>query len=547
MKIAMAQVNSRIGDLPFNTSCIINIIEKAKASGASLVVFPELSVCGYPPRDLLNFDPFIEQCLEAITQIASHCNGIAAIVGGPDFNKGNSGKRLFNAAFFLEAGKVKQVYHKGLLPDYDVFDEFRYFEPAKSFRIVEFQGKKIAITVCEDIWNLNQPALYSFTPMEELIEQSPDLIINISASPFSWNHCLERLSMVSNNARKYSLPIFYCNQMGAHTELIFDGGSSVFNSAGELVDSFEPFTEDLRVYHLEEIGKMKAREITESLSEDDICMLLHDALVMGLRDYFHKQGLKKAILGLSGGLDSALVLVLAARALGNENVWAILLPGPYSTDHSVIDARELAQKLNIRYDIISINDTVQTIMQAVEPLTKDTIPDTTEENVQARARAIILMALSNKFGHVLLNTSNKSEAAAGYGTLYGDMCGGLSVIGDLYKTQVFSLARFINASQEIIPEHTIIKPPSAELKPDQKDSDSLPEYPLLDSILFKYIEKQMTPGQIVASGHDADLVNKVVKLVNNSEFKRQQAPPALRVSSKAFGSGRQMPIVAKHL
>lgn len=547
MRIALAQVNLHVGNFTENTRQIIETIQQAQAVGAHLVVFSELSICGYPPRDLLLSDEFVRQCRDSVNKIAEHCTQIAAIVGGPDQNTSPDGKRLFNAAFFLENGKVSHVYHKGLLPDYDVFDEYRYFEPATTFKTIMFRGRRIALTICEDLWNLNQQPLYSFNPMDFLLKENPDLMISISASPFSWNRVQERMLTMSGNARKYNLPLFYLNQVGCHTELIFDGGSAVYNSQGMLVDCFEPFKADLRVYDLDEVNADPGKPLPALSDDEQRSKLIYQALVMGVRDYFVKSGIKKAILGLSGGLDSALVLVLACHALGKENVWAILMPGPYSSDHSVEDARQLAQNLDVKYDIISINTITDTLDQVLKPLFKGTSPDITEENLQARARAIVLMGLSNKFGHMLLNTSNKSEAAVGYGTLYGDMAGGLSVIGDVYKTQAYELANYINSLGDIIPENIISKPPSAELRPDQKDTDSLPEYSVLDEILYCYIEKQMSKKQIVDSGFEMNLVSRVINMVDKSEFKRLQSPPILRVSSKAFGPGRQMPIVAKYL
>jgi NAD+ synthase (glutamine-hydrolysing) len=546
MRIALAQIYLHIGHFEYNTSRIIEAIDEARAQGADLVVFPEMTVCGYPPRDMLLFDEFILQCRKHIDLIAAHCKEIAAVVGGPDFNPNPSGKRLYNAAFFLENGEVAQVYHKGLLPTYDVFDEYRYFEPATTFNTISFQGKRIALTVCEDIWNLGRHPLYPFNPMDQMMKEGPDLMINISASPFSWNRGPERLFMVSENARKYKLPLFYANQVGAHTELIFDGGSAVFNPEGDLVETFEPFCEGVKVFDLDAVTAHPGNPIPALISQEEKDSLIYQALVLGIKEYFKNTGIKKAILGLSGGLDSALVLVLAAEALGKENVWAVLLPGPFSSDHSVDDARQLSENLGVKYDIISINPVVESLQNTLEPHFAGLPSGIAEENLQARARAIILMGLSNKFGHMLLNTSNKSEAAVGYGTLYGDMCGGLAVIGDVYKTEAYDLARYINRNQELIPENIITKPPSAELKPNQKDTDSLPEYDVLDAILFKYIERQMGAAEIIAAGHDQQVVEKVLHMVNSNEYKRQQTPPILRVSSKAFGPGRLMPVVAKY-
>ncbi len=545
MKIALSQFNAHVGHFGYNVSRMISSLESARKQGADLVVFSEMSVCGYPPKDLLETDEFIQKCLEGLVEVATHCQDIAAIVGSPSLNKEGRGKRLYNSAFFLYGGKVRQVYNKALLPTYDVFEEYRYFEPATNFRVVAFKGKKIALTVCEDIWNLDNFALYPSTPMDILIKQEPDLMINIGASPFAWSRVEERMEVFTENARKYQLPLFYVNQLGGQTDLIFDGGSCVINSKGKLVGSLGYFKEDLRIFDLQDVEKQQGLPVSPLNGEEEKNSLLYDALVMGVRDYFRKSGIKKAILGLSGGLDSALTLVIASEALGRENLWAVLLPGPFSSDHSVKDAVQLADNLGVKYDELSINEVVSSFEDSLKPFFKDLPPDIAEENIQARARAAMLMGLSNKFGHMLLNTSNKSEAAVGYGTLYGDMCGGLSVIGDLYKTEVFSLARYINREQEIIPENTLEKPPSAELKADQKDADALPEYHILDPILFQYIEKKMSPQQIVEDGNEAALVEKIIRLVDGSEFKRHQSPPVLRVSQKGFGAGRKLPLVAK--
>ena len=559
MIIALAQLNFVVGDFEFNTRRIVQSIEDARRQGADLVVFSELSVCGYPPADLLNMDGFVQTCLKQVDHIAAVCQGVAAVVGAPSFNDGPKGKKLFNSAFLLSDGKVQFRYDKGLLPTYDVFDEYRYFEPAEVFHTVPFMDKRIALTVCEDLWDIGPRPMYRFHPMDQLAKESPDLIINISASPFSWNRCGERLSTFAENARRYNLPVFLVNQMGAHSELIFDGGSAAFNAAGELAGRFEPFEEGLRLYDLNALGgaagsgqvpavdpAVVTNQTAAGPGQEEKNALLLDALCFGLKDYFRKTGLKKAILGLSGGLDSALTLVLAEMALGKENVWAVLMPGPFSSDHSISDALSLAGNLGVRHDILPIDPVVTSLEDSLQAFFGDFPRDIAEENIQARARAVLLMGLSNKFGHMLLNTSNKSEAAVGYGTLYGDMCGGLSVIGDLYKTEVYSLARYINREKEIIPRNTMEKPPSAELSPGQKDSDSLPEYGHMDPVLFCYIEREMHPDEIVAAGHDAKLVNKVVRLVNASEFKRKQAAPVLRVSQKGFGVGRRMPIVAKY-
>ena len=546
MRIALAQPNYHVGNFKYNTALTLRAIQDAEKKGAELIVFPELSVCGYPPRDLLFSDVFIRECLRQVEKIAEACRGVAAIVGSPTFNPEQNGKSLRNTAFLLQNGRIQATYHKGLMPTYDVFNEYRYFEPADTFHTIPFKGRRIGLTVCEDIWNLQNQGMYAMNPPDELFRENPDLLINISASPFAWNHGPNRLRVLSENARLYKLPLFNVNLLGGQTDLIFEGGSAVFNPQGEMMDLFPSFEEALRVYDLDEVINGRGKEIPVVPENDGKCRLMMDALVMGVRDYFRKTGLKQVILGLSGGIDSAVSLVVAEKALGKENVWAVLLPGPHSSDHSVDDAVALAENLGVRYDIISINDTVSSLEKSLSPLFKGKEPGVAEENLQARARAVILMGLSNKFGHLLLNTSNKSEAAVGYGTLYGDMCGGLSPLGDVYKTDVYGMAKVINSQQEIIPENTISKPPSAELRPDQKDSDSLPEYDVLDDILCKFLEENMDAASIEESGHDSATVRKVLRLVTGSEHKRRQSPPVLRVTAKCLGAGREMPLEASY-
>lgn len=545
MKIALAQLNYHIGNFEDNVRKIKHAIDKAKNERSDIVVFAELAVSGYPPRDFLEFDDFIEKCQHAITEIATHCDGIAAIVGSPTFNPNYMGKNLYNTAFFIHDKKIQSLHHKSLLPNYDIFDEYRYFEPAQKLQLIDYNGKKIALTICEDLWNIGNDPLYTGNPMDELAKGKPDIMINIAASPFHYDHAEERKKILIDNVKKYKIPLFYVNHVGAQTELLFDGGSLVLNDKAIIYDELQYFMEDFRIYDLDEILE---KEISEAPQRSTgLIKQIHDALVMGIKNYFGKLGFKKAILGLSGGIDSAVTMVLATRALGSENVYAILLPSEFSSDHSVTDAKKLAENLNSPYDIFEIKKAYHSFIDTLKPKFGDLPFDITEENIQARARGVILMALSNKFGYILLNTSNKSEAAVGYGTLYGDMNGGLSVLGDVYKTQVYELAKFINRDKEIIPLNTIIKPPSAELRPDQKDSDSLPDYEILDKILYEYIEKRKGPNEIIDMGFDKAIVRKTLKLVNTSEYKRYQTPPILRVSSKAFGMGRRMPIVGKYL
>ena len=549
MKIALAQLNYHVANFGFNTEKIINAIKEAREQSAELVVFSELAVCGYPPYDFLERKEFVESCENMIKEISGHCNGIAAVVGAPSINPEAKGKNLFNSAYFLADGAIKAVTHKTLLPNYDVFDEYRYFEPNSKFELVEYNGKKIAVTVCEDLWD-EQPVansfarskLYTKSPMEELMNFSPDFVVNIAASPFSYSQIDIRRQIVENKARKHNIPILYVNQVGANTDLVFDGNSMVVNSKGDVVLQMKGFEEDIQFVETAEVESIKAIEF----GEPDKIRNIQDALVLGVKDYFAKMGFKKATLGLSGGIDSAVTVVIAVMALGAENVRVLLLPSKYSSDHSIKDAVDLAENLGIQYDIVPIKDIVTAFDETLEPLFKGLSPDVTEENIQARIRGTLLMALSNKFGHILLNTSNKSEAAVGYGTLYGDMNGGLSVLGDVYKTDVFALARYMNREKEVVPVNTIVKPPSAELRPDQKDSDSLPDYDVLDKVLYKYIELEQSPKEIIEAGFDEAVVNRAVRLVNMNEYKRYQTPPIIRVSSKAFGIGRRMPLVAKY-
>jgi NAD+ synthase (glutamine-hydrolysing) len=545
MKIALAQLNYHIGNFDENTSKMIETIGKAKVQGADLIVFAELAICGYPPRDFLDFKEFIELCEESAQKIAEACRDIACIIGLPTKNPRIEGKDLFNSAYFIADGKIAQVVHKALLPTYDVFDEYRYFEPVTDFNCIEFKGSKIALTICEDLWNINDNPLYITCPMDVLIEEKPDLMINIAASPFSYTHDENRLRVLGDNARKYKLPLLYVNHVGSQTEIIFDGGSLVFNESGELLDEMNYFEEDLRIYEFDK-GRMQNLEPREPNKWSDT-QQIHNALVLGIRDYFKKSGFKQAVLGLSGGIDSALVCALAAEALGPENVMAVLMPSEYSTGHSVQDALDLVNNLGCKHHIIPIKEAAAAFDNMLKPVFAGLPFNVAEENIQARARAIVVMAMSNKFGYILLNTSNKSECAVGYGTLYGDMAGAIGVLGDVYKTQVYKLAEYINRDREIIPRNSITKPPSAELRPGQKDSDSLPEYDILDEILFHHIELKKGPREIVASGYDETLVRRILKMVNVAEFKRYQTPPILRVSPKAFGPGRRMPIVGKYL
>ncbi|WP_129716000.1 NAD+ synthase [Pedobacter sp. SYP-B3415] len=545
MKIALAQLNYHIGNFEANTEKMIACLQASREKGADLVVFAELAICGYPPRDFLESNAFIDLCERAATEVASHCQDIACIIGLPVRNELPDGKDLFNAAWFIEKGQIKAIVRKALLPTYDVFDEYRYFEPASSFTCVEFMGKKIALTICEDLWNIDDNPLYIHNPMDDLIKEQPDVMINIAASPFSYTHDDERIKVLSSNAKKYKLPLFYVNQVGAQTEIIFDGGSLVFDEEGALKAEMKYFTEDVQVFDLAEVQNVRNKYPAQERASD--IEQIHDALLLGIGDYFRKSGFSKAVLGLSGGIDSAIVCALACRALGPENVMAVLMPSKYSTDHSLKDALDLVEAIGCKHEIVPIKDAAEAFDNMMRPVFKDLPFNITEENIQARCRGIVLMAMSNKFGYILLNTSNKSECAVGYGTLYGDMCGALAVIGDVYKSQIFELAKYINKDREIIPVNTIVKPPSAELRPDQKDSDSLPDYGTLDQILFQHIELKKSAAEIIDQGFDPEVVTKTLRLVNLAEFKRYQTPPILRVSPKAFGMGRRMPIVGKYM
>ncbi len=637
MKIALAQQNYHIGNFEENTRKIIEGIKWAKIQGADLVVFSELCVCGYPPRDFLEFHDFINKCYDAIDKIKEHADTIGVLIGSPARNLLKDGKDLFNAVFLLHEKKIQAEIHKTLLPNYDVFDEYRYFEPAFEWKVIDFKGKKLAVTICEDIWNMGDNPLYRVTPMEELILQNPDVMINLSASPYNYAQDIVRNSIVRAHSVKYKLPMLYCNAVGSQTEIVFDGGSLVYDIMGNKVKEMKYFEEDYGVFELDSLlfsapGKdvehtrsqlievasdnnesdqpdsfttssfekkssrpqepisenaygqdhfsdqRKLSVVTlekseghagykESLApvffsaidvgvgEDTVKYLtneknmdeIYHALVMGIRDYFNKMGFTKAILGSSGGIDSAVTQALAVHALGKDNVRAILMPSQYSSSHSVGDAELLSRNLGNPYDIIAIKDIYDAFLAELKPVFNNLPFGVAEENIQSRTRGNLLMALANKFGYILLNTSNKSELATGYGTLYGDMAGGLGVLGDVYKMQVFALARYFNREKEIIPSNIITKPPSAELRPNQKDSDSLPDYDTLDRLLYEYIELRNGPKEIISKGYDPALVSRVLKLVNTNEYKRNQFCPIIRISFKAFGVGRRMPIVGKYL
>ncbi len=559
MKIFIAQQNYHIGNFDKNTEKIIEAISEAKKNQADLIVFSELSICGYMPKDFLNFDDFIHQCEQSIHKIKEYSDTIGVIIGSPERNPNKAGRSLFNAAFFLYEKEIKSIAHKTCLPTYDVFDEARYFEPASQWEVIPFKGKRIALTICEDIWNLGHHPLYKVCPMDMLMKENPDVMINISASPFDYTHIEDRKATIKSNVLKYGLPMIYCNAVGSQTELIFDGSSLAFNKNADLVCQLPQFKEALQEITLKDDGtfdmqiiepvhslpsqQSEPEQLVPGLNIDQV----YSAIILGIRDYFTKMGFKKAIIGSSGGLDSAVTIALTCEALGKENVLAILMPSEYSTSHSIGDAQNLSKNLGNPYEIIPIKNVYEEFLKDLKPLFKDMPFNVAEENIQARSRGVLLMAIANKFGHILLNTSNKSELAMGYGTLYGDMAGGISVLGDCYKLQVYELARYINSKKEIIPEHIISKPPSAELRPGQKDSDSLPPYELLDRLIYQFIERGLGPDEIKKKGFDELMVDRVLKSINQNEYKRHQFCPIIRISPKAFGEGRKIPIVTNYL
>lgn len=535
-QVALAQINVIIGDVEGNCQKIISYIHLAKQQNKSIIIFPELSICGYPPQDLLFFDAFIEKCNTGIAKILPFTNDVYVIIGLPTVNENARGKKLQNSAVVLHNQKIIHTTHKTLLPDYDVFDEYRYFEPNKHFETVDIFNIPVGITICEDIWTYIDKPLYSVDPVEKLIKNGAKVIINIAASPFHVQQHEQRLYILNQIAKNNDVPVIYCNYSGAQTDLIFDGGSMIINRFGQQLNT-AIFFEEKMIFVEDEVFNSSKEKME----------MIHKALVLGIKDYFNKSGLQKAILGLSGGIDSAVTYALACEALGAKNVLGVLMPSQYSSGHSIKDALDIVKNHEGISETLTIESLFSSYEDKLKMVFEGTQPDLTEENIQARLRAVLLMAISNKKGCILLNTSNKSEAAVGYGTLYGDMCGALSVLGDLYKTEVFELARWMNKNKELIPLNSIIKPPSAELRPDQKDSDSLPNYEILDAILKLYINDFKTKSEIIHLGFEDTIVEKVIRLVNFNEYKRFQTPPVLRISSKAFGNGRKMPLVGKFL
>lgn len=540
MKIALAQINQTVGDFPKNAEKICSYIERARRRNADLVVFPELSVTGYPPKDFLDVPAFIDENLRTLDTIASRVYDISAIVGFVDRNKRRHGKFVHNAAAFIQDHKIVSVHHKSLLPTYDVFDECRYFEPAHTISPVKFMDSILGISICEDIWNDEEfwpRPLYEIDPIENLISYGANVMINISSSPFTVEkHDKIRLRMLIHDAMKYKVPFIYVNQVGGNDDLVFDGNSVVINAQGRLIAQAASFEEDLMVVDIENPA-VQIQPRTYSPIET-----IHMALIAGLRDYVIKCGFKKVVIGLSGGIDSAVTAALAVEALDNENVVGVLMPSRFSSQGSVDDAVKLSQNLGIAYKVIPIQDVFETYQKTLQTEFKGIPFDSTEENLQARIRGNILMALSNKYGYLVLTTGNKSELAVGYCTLYGDMSGGFALISDVPKTMVYELARYINREKEIIPLNSIVKPPSAELKPNQFDQDSLPPYDVLDGILKAYVEDARGIDEIIRIGFDEKVVREIIRKVNRNEYKRRQAAPGIKVTSKAFGLGRRMPI-----
>ena len=546
MKIALAQINPTVGDFSGNLERIVAVSRRAAGLGARLTVFSELVLCGYPPADFLEKPSFLARCRLAVDELAAATSELptAVLAGVALAADGESGKPAVNAAVLLDGGRLLLEQHKRLLPFYDVFDEQRYFAPSRPQQVVELAGVRLAVTICEDAWNDKNfwpRRLYKIDPVEELMRQQPAVHINLSSSPFWHGKRAMRREMLAAIARRDGVPVLMCNQVGGNDSLIFDGSSLALDARGELIAQAASFEEDLVV-----VNPFGAPLLQAPAPHEDDTEAAYRALVLGTRDYVRKCGFSKALVGLSGGIDSALVAAIAKEALGAENVMGIGMPSPYSSAGSIDDSRRLAANLGIRFELIGISGLFSQYTRALEPLFTGLPADATEENIQARIRGGLLMALSNKFSALVLTTGNKSEMAVGYCTLYGDMVGALAVIGDLVKTRVYAVCRWLNRDGEVIPKAILEKPPSAELRPDQKDTDSLPPYEVLDPILEAYVERYETPEQIAqAHGFSLELVQQVVRLVERSEYKRQQAAPVLKVTSKSFGMGRRFPIAVK--
>jgi NAD+ synthase (glutamine-hydrolysing) len=541
MKIALAQINTTVGDITGNRDRVLDIMEKAQASGADIAVFPELCLTGYPPRDLLGLHGFVESNLKALEEIAVRSDRMGVVIGFVDRNPKKEGKDFYNAAAFLADGKVRAVIHKTLLPTYDVFDEDRYFESSEGVEIVKFGGRALGLSICEDAWNSEDfwpKPLYPTNPIRNLVEKGADLLINISASPYEMGKRSIRFRMLLEHVRNHRVPLVYVNLVGGNDDLLFDGNSLVLGKNGNVVAQGQGFSEDLLIADPDSGEDLGYREV-ESLE------ILFRALVIGTRDYAHKCGFQSAVLGLSGGIDSSIVACIAVEALGARNVLGVSMPSMYSAPESYEDARSLAQNLGMQFDTIPIQPMYQAYKSALKHCFAGLAENETEENLQARIRGALLMALSNKFGHLVLGTGNKSELATGYCTLYGDMVGGLAVISDVPKTMVYKLADHINRRGNIIPRNIIRRPPSAELRPNQKDQDSLPEYEVLDGILKARVEDQMNVEEIIALGYNRQTVEKVVRMIHANEYKRRQAAIGLKVTTRAFGTGRRMPIAMR--
>jgi NAD+ synthase (glutamine-hydrolysing) len=543
VKIALGQINPTVGDFDGNASKIIDYSRRALSSGAGLILFPELSVCGYPPRDLVDRPSFVARNRETVQRIASETRGIAVICGLVTPADSTTGKSSMNSAALLMDGRLVFLQSKMLLPTYDVFDEVRTFAPAKSQDLFNFCGNRMALTICEDAWNDQRfwpRQMYTVDPVDALIKAGGNFVLNISASPFWIGKRELRRDMLASIARQHKVPVVLVNQVGGNDSLVFDGSSVVLNAEGKIVAQGKSFEEDLIYFD----SATLAGEMHEQIAGEEGSV--YSALVLGTRDYMHKCGFQKAIIGLSGGIDSALTAVIAAAAVGPENVIGVGMPGPYSSQGSIDDARALAKNLGIRFELLAIDQVFDAYRKTLTEVFKDSKEDVTEENLQSRARGALLMALSNKFGAIVLSTGNKSELGVGYCTLYGDMVGGLAVISDVPKTLVYRLSHYANSRKAVIPEATLEKPPSAELRPDQKDSDSLPPYEVLDAVLEDYVEDLRSAEQIAADRKfDPEVVHRVIRMVDRAEYKRQQAAPGIKISPKAFGYGRRFPIAAR--
>ncbi len=543
VKIALGQIDPTVGDFSGNAAKIIDFSQRALAAGAGMILFPELSVCGYPPRDLVERSSFVVRNRETAEWIAAETRGIAVICGLVTAAHSDAGKSAMNSAALLMDGKVAFIQSKMLLPTYDVFDEMRNFAPAKSQELFSFCGNRMALTICEDAWNDKQfwpHRLYSVDPVESLIQAGGNFVLNISASPFWIGKRELRRDMLASIARQHKVPVVLVNQVGGNDSLVFDGSSLVLNREGQVIAQGRSFEEDLIYFDSSDLtGELHEQIVGEEAS-------VYSALVLGTRDYMHKCGFQQAIIGLSGGIDSALTAVIAAAAVGPENVIGVGMPGPYSSQGSIDDARSLAKNLGIRFELLSVNPAYEAYRRILKDVFEGTHEDVTEENIQSRARGTMLMALSNKFGAIVLSTGNKSELGVGYCTLYGDMAGGLAVISDVPKTLVYRLSEYVNSRRAVIPQATLEKPPSAELRPDQRDSDSLPPYEVLDAVLEDYVEDSHSAERIAEDrGFNIELVKRVIRMVDRAEYKRQQAAPGLKISPKAFGYGRRLPIASK--